>query len=227
MKIRLALHIHTDFSNDSYITPREIISQCRKHNINCVGLTDHCSAKGAIKYKSQIEKEGIRVIIGEELKTPVGEIIGLFLTKHIECQDSSKKLITLDKAINAIKAQNALVFAPHPFDRMRNGIGKKNLEKFRDEIDAYEIFNSRTKINSFNKKCEQYVKENNLTPFVGSDAHIAREIGNAIIEMEDFKNKEEFLRNLERADTKFYKKRLKLIDIVRPTMNKIKKKLFS
>lgn len=226
MKIRLALHIHTDFSNDSYITPKEIISQCKENNIDVVGLTDHCTAKGAFKYKKLIENKDIRVIVGEELKTQVGEIIGLFLTRHIECKDKDGKFISLDTAIKEIKRQNGLVFAPHPFDKMRRGIGKASVEKFKEEIDAYEIFNSRTKLDLFNKGAERYVMENNLAPFIGSDAHIAREIGNAIIEIEDFKNKEEFLINLKRADTRFYKKRLKLIDIVRPTMNKIKKNFF-
>jgi len=226
MKIRLILHIHTNFSHDSYITPTEIISQCKEHNIKYIGLTDHCSAKGALKYKGQIEKQGIKVIVGEELKTQSGEIIGLFLSKHIDCKDNDKELIKLDKAIAEIRKQNALVLAPHPFDVTRLGIGRENLEKFRDKIDAYEIFNARTKINYFNKKAKQYVKENDLIPFIGSDAHIAREIPNAIIEMEDFKSKEEFLQNLMHTDTKFYKKRLKLIDIIRPTMNKIRKKLF-
>ena len=224
MKIKVALHIHTNYSLDSYITPSEIISQCKCQGIKCVGLADHCTAIGALKYKGEIEKEGIKVLVGEELKTRSGEIIGLFLKKHIPCLDTEGDLLTLDVAIKKIKKQNALVLAPHPFDILRLGIGKSNLEKFRNQIDAYEIFNARTKINYFNKKAERYVEENKLTPFIGSDAHIAREIGNAIIEMEEFRNKEEFLKNLKRADTKFYQKRLKFIDIVRPTMNKIKKK---
>lgn len=226
MKIRVVLHIHTDFSYDSNVTPKEIVNQCKKHSINYIGLTDHCTADGGIKYKAQIEKNGIKVITGEEIKTQEGEIIGLFLTKTINCKDKKGNLITLSDAIAQIQKQDALVFAPHPFDLMRLGIGKKNLGKYRDQIDAYEVFNSRTKINIFNKQSEKYAKENNLTAFIGSDAHIAREIPNAIMEMEDFQNKKEFLENLKKNNVEFYKKRFKLIDIIRPTINKFKKKYF-
>jgi len=223
--MKVVLHIHTNCSLDSNITLNDIIFQCKKHNINCVGITEHCNALGGIKYQEDLIKEGIKTIIGEELKTQQGEIIGLFLSKSISCTDSKNNLINLDKAIEEIRFQDGLVFAPHPFDILRLGIGKNNIEKYKDKIDAFEIFNSRTKINLFNKKCEKYIKENDLTPFIGSDAHIAREIPNSIIEMDEFHTKDEFLKNLKKPNTKFYKKRFKLIDIVRPTINKIKRKL--
>ncbi len=225
MKVRIALHIHTNYSHDSNITLNDIIYQCKKHKINYIGITEHCNANGGMNYKDELENVGIKTIIGEEVKTKQGEIIGLFLTKSIECKDKNGQFINLNQAIQSIRYQNGLVFAPHPFDILRCGIGKKNLEKFKNQIDAFEVFNSRTKINYFNEKCDEFVKENYLTPFIGSDAHVSREIPNSIIEMNDFQTKEEFLKNLKRKDTKFYKKRLKLIDIIRPTINKIKRKL--
>lgn len=224
MKIRLVLHIHTDYSPDSYVTPKDIIYQCNKHKIDCIGITDHNTADGAIKYKENIEKAGIRVIVGEEIMTDSGEIIGLFLDKTINNMRNNRK-VTLSEAIDEIQAQKALVFAPHPFDMLRSGIGKKNLKLFQDKIDAFEIFNSRTKINHFNKLSERYVHENGLTPFIGSDAHISREIANSIIEMDDFKTKEEFIENLKKPNVKYYKKRLQLRDVIRPSINKLKKKI--
>ena len=224
MRIRLALHIHSDFSADSNITLNDIISQCKQNKIGCIGLTDHNTALGAIKYQNKLNENGIQLIVGEEIKTDVGEIIGLFLDKNIDHKKNGK-VITLKEALQEIKNQNGLVFAPHPFDKFRWGIGKKNCEKYQDQIDAYEIFNSRTKISYFNKQAEKYVSEHNLIPFIGSDAHISHEIPHAIIEMEEFKTKEEFLRNLKRSDTIFYKQRLRLTDVVRPTMIKVKKKL--
>lgn len=225
MRIHLALHIHSDFSADSNITLNDIISQCKQSKINCIGLTDHNTALGALTYQKKLEENEIQLIVGEEIKTDAGEIIGLFLKRNI-IHKKNGKVITLNEAVREIKNQNGLVFAPHPFDKFRLGIGKNNCKEYQDQIDAYEIFNSRTKISYFNKQAEKYVLEHNLTPFIGSDAHIAREIPHAIIEMEEFKTKEEFLRNLKRSDTVFYKQRLRLIDIVRPTINNIKKKIF-
>ena len=225
MKVRVILHIHTDLSYDSNITLKQIIYQCKKHKIACIGPTDHCNAEGGLKYRDDLEKNGINTIVGEEIKTQEGEIIGLFLKRNIPCKDKEGNRISLKKAIEQIRKQDGLVFAPHPFDILRLGIGRSNIEKYKDQIDAFEVFNSRTKISLFNRKCEDYVQKHDLTPFIGSDAHTAREIPNSIIEMNDFGSKEEFLRNLKKDDTKFYKKRLKLIDIIRPTINRLKKKL--
>ena len=135
MRVRIILHIHSNFSSDSYITASQIINQCKKNNIKYISITDHNTADGAIKYKKQIEKEGIKVIIGQEIMTDSGEIIGLFLKKTIDYKDKRGNKITLKKAIDEIRKQNGLVFAPHPFDKMRWGIGKKKVEEFRDKID--------------------------------------------------------------------------------------------
>lgn len=225
MKVRVVLHIHTNFSHDSNVTAKQIINQCRANQIDYIGITDHCTTKGAEAFKQNLEANGIKVIIGEEIMTKSGEIIGLFLNKNIACKKNGKK-ISLKRAIEQIKEQKGLVFVPHPFDKMRHGIGLKNITKYRKHFDAYEVFNSRTKISHFNKKAQKFVNQNGLIPFIGSDAHISREIPNAIMEMESFDTKEEFLKNLsKRKSIVHYKKRFKLIDIIRPTINKFKKRI--
>lgn len=224
MKVRIILHFHSEFSYDSNITLSEIISQCKAHNIDYVGITDHNTMKGAIKFKEKLSKAGIKLILGEEIMTTSGEIIGLFIQRQIESKDLLGKKRSLKEVISEIKKQGGLVIVPHPFDKMRNGIGKKNVEKFKDDIDALETFNSRTKIHSFNKKAKKYAARHGFTNIVGSDAHIDEELGNAIIEMEEFKTPQEFAENLKNAA--FYTKRLKLKHIIRPTINKLRRKLF-
>lgn len=223
--MKFTMHLHTNFSPDSNITPEEIISQCKKFGIDAVGITDHNTADGAIKYKKEIENQGIKVIIGEEIRTNCGEIIGLFLNKTIQSKRDGK-WIDLEFAIEEIKKQDGLVIIPHPFDKMRFGIGKKNIEKFKDQIDGIEIFNARTKISLFDKQAEKYAKNKKFFKTIGPDAHVKREIGNAIIEMPDFKNKEEFLKSIQNKGNKYYMKRFKFVDIIKPTINKILKKLF-
>jgi predicted metal-dependent phosphoesterase TrpH len=225
MKVRLIVHFHTEFSYDSNITLSEIISQCKEHAINYVAISDHNTLKGALAYRSKLEKAGIKVILAEEVMTKSGEVIGLFIKEEIQSKDSRQNKKTLEKVISEIKKQDGLLIVPHPFDRMRNGIGKKNVKKYKNDIDALETFNSRTKLHPFNKQADSYAKKHNFIKIVGPDAHIAEELGNAIIEMEDFKTPQEFLANLKNAT--FYTKRLKLKNIIRPTMNKLHKKLFS
>jgi predicted metal-dependent phosphoesterase TrpH len=225
MKIRLIVHFHTEFSYDSNITLSEIISQCKDYAINYVAITDHNTLKGALAYRSKLEKAGIKVILAEEVMTKSGEVIGLFIKKEIQSKDSLGKKKTLEDVISEIKRQGGLVIIPHPFDKMRNGIGRKKVKKFKTDIDALETFNSRTKLHPFNKQAHSYAMKHNFIKIVGPDAHIADELGNAIIEMEEFTTPQEFLASLKNAT--FYTKRLKLKNIIRPTMNKLHKKLFS
>ncbi len=223
--MKLAVHFHTTSSPDASITERQIIAQCKKHSISCVGITDHNTAGGALKLKKTLGREGIRTIVGEEIMTEEGEIIGLFLKKNINCKKENGDWISLEEAVEEIKKQDGLLIIPHPFDRFRHGIGKKNLDKIKSDIDALEVFNSRTKFNYFNKKAQKYAEENKIIEIIGSDAHHAEALGDAIIEMEDFETKEDFLKNLKEA--KFYRKRLRLRDFWRPTMNRIRKKIDS
>ena len=221
MKVRVILHLHTDESSDSNITINELISQLKLLKVKYIGITDHNRFSACENFKGVLKQAGITLIPGEEIRTDKGEIIGLFLKKNIESKNTSGKRIQLQEAIKKVKDQGGIVIAPHPFDRMRLGIGKKNLLNNKDEISAIEIFNSRTKLNFFNKKAQKFASEYNFKQTVGPDAHIADEIGNAIIEMDSFANKEEFLHNLDNAV--FITKRLKLRNVIRPTINKFKK----
>lgn len=223
MKVRVVIHLHTQYSLDSNITLSELLAQCKEHKVSCLGITDHNNMQSVTAYEKELMQNGIRLIAGEEVRTTSGEIIGLFLKSQINTKGSDGKWITLEKAVHEIKTQNGLVIVPHPFDKLRLGIGRKNILKIAGDIDAMEVFNSRTKINFFNKNAQAFANEMHLVQTVGPDAHIQDEIGNAIMEMEDFSTKEEFLQNLKTA--KFYTKRFKLKNIVRPTMNKIGKRM--
>ncbi len=122
MKVNVIVHIHTKFSFDSNVTLNEIIYQCKKNNISYIGITDHCTAKGGISFRKKLEKEGIKVIIGEEIMTSQGEIIGLFLKDTIYCKNKNGNLLTLKEAIRKIRLQQGLVFVPHHFDILKNDI---------------------------------------------------------------------------------------------------------
>jgi len=128
------------------------------------------------------------VIVGEEIMTNSGEIIGLFLNEEI-------KPTSLEESIEAIKDQDGIVYIPHPFDRLRKAsISNKHLVRYADII---EVFNSRCVYVQDNEKARQLVKENNLLAGAGSDAHTNFEIGNAYVEIEEFESKKEFLKNLK------------------------------
>jgi predicted metal-dependent phosphoesterase TrpH len=181
--LRADLHVHTKYSYDSNMSLESIIDRCPKVGINCVAIADHGTIAGALKLK---EIAPFEVIVAEEILTPLGEIMGLFL------RDEIPSGISAEEAIAQIRAQKGLVCLPHPFDRLR-GIGSyQEMEKLLPEIDIIEVFNSRVILSSPNKRAKLFAQENGLLCSAGSDAHIPHEIGLAYMEMPEFNGSEEF-----------------------------------
>ena len=128
-----------------------------------------------------------KVIIAEEILTPMGEIMGLFLSHQVPSG------LSIQEAIAQIKAQGGLVCLPHPFGHPYGVGGKQSLETLLPEVDIIEVFNSRAvPLNNSNKKARLLAQRYGLLCSAGSDAHTLREIGHAYVEMPEFNGKEEF-----------------------------------
>ncbi|WP_217579010.1 PHP domain-containing protein, partial [Mesorhizobium sp. GbtcB19] len=81
--------------------------------INVVAITDHDEIEGALKFKPFLEKHSIRVIIGEEIFSSKGEIIGLFINKKISPGKSPRD------SMFEIKQQGGIVYIPQPYGEKR------------------------------------------------------------------------------------------------------------
>lgn len=155
-----------------------------------------------------------KIILGEEIKTSNGEIIGLFLNKKIE------PYLSLEETIEEIRNQGGIVYIPHPFDFFRRCSFKidKNFWKY---IHIIEVFNSRTILPSDNFKSLIYAKTLKKIFGAGSDFHTKFEIGNCIIEMEDFNSEKEFLINLRKGNI-FGKRANLLYHVITKTIKTLK-----
>jgi predicted metal-dependent phosphoesterase TrpH len=131
------------------------------------------------------------VIVGEEIKTNVGEIIAYFLEEEVP------KGLRLQEAIARVREQGGVVGVPHPLDRLRReAMGLTHLLTIVGQVDLLEVFNARTVFASDNCRARDVARERGLLATAGSDAHIAWEIGHAYVEMPAFNDKEEFLHSL-------------------------------
>ena len=128
---KIEFHVHTKFSNDSILGLFFILMMCKFRKIDCLVITDHNEIDGAIKYKEKLLKYGIDVIVGEEIFTKDGEIIGLFLNKKIE------PYLSAEDTVKRIRKQKGLVYIPHPYDekRYKTVITQEALEKISKDID--------------------------------------------------------------------------------------------
>lgn len=171
-KMKYDLHIHSKYSSDGILDPEKIVKIATKRGLNGIAITDHNTIKGGLKAK-KYENEDFKVIIGSEISTERGEIIGLFLEEEVKSKD-------VQGVISEIKDQNGIVIIPHPFDELRRSAFQPTKEDV-EFIDCIEGFNSRCVFQKYNKKAVEFAMNHNLTITAGSDAHFAWEIGNAFI----------------------------------------------
>lgn len=170
-------------------TPLErIIERCQELEINCIAIADHGTVEGALKLK---DIAPFTVIVAEEVLTPHGEIMGMFLKETIPSGHS------VEWTIAQIRAQGGLVCIPHPFDRIRNSaLDHETLERIVKDIDVLEAFNSRSPLLSSSAKTKAFAKEHSIAQSAGSDAHTPAEIGNAYVEMPEFTGRDDFIKAL-------------------------------
>ncbi len=190
-RIRADLHLHTCYSMDCAMTLEQIVDRCLAVGINCLAITDHNTIEGALRMR---EIAPFTVIVGEEILTTSGEIIGLFLIHHIPSGLSPQE------TINRIKSQGGLVCIPHPFDTLRLSASRDSLfESLMPQVDIVEVFNARSLSPSSTDKAWQLAHKYSKPASAGSDAHSPQEIGNAYVEMPHFDGKEDFIASLEQG----------------------------
>lgn len=187
---RIDCHIHTKYSPDGTLFIPDILRVAKQKHLNGVVITDHNTIEGALELKAKAPKDFITVV-GEEIETAEGEIIGLFLQERVPPN------LSPEETVDQIKMQGGLVGIPHPFCRFRRSrLQFDTLKRVLDKIDIIEVFNSRNIINADNDKAYQFALENKKAMVAGSDAHLRRECGMSYIEILPFSTPEEFMANL-------------------------------
>lgn len=190
--LKADLHMHSQYSMDCNMPLEKIIERCQGVGVNCIALCDHGTAEGALKLR---EIAPFRVIVAEEVLTPHGEIMGMFLEETIPSG------LSVPEVISRIRAQDGLVCIPHPFDTFRHSALKSQvIEEIADQIDIFEVLNARGILGRDSARAEAFAAKHGLVRSAGSDAHTPREIGNAYVEMPEFEGRDDFLEALKKGE---------------------------
>ncbi len=186
--IKADLHIHSCYSIDCLTPLEQIVKRCLELGINCIAVADHNTIAGALKLR---EIAPFKVIVAEEILTPVGEIMGLFLSEEVS------RGLSPQETISRIRNQGGLVAIPHPFGRslFRNANPLTSTEVL-SQVDIIETFNSRTPFSNSIARAGKLAKEQGKAASAGSDAHTLGEIGRAYVEMPEFDGPDDFLDSL-------------------------------
>jgi predicted metal-dependent phosphoesterase TrpH len=191
--VKIDTHLHTSYSRDCAVPPETVVATALQRGLDALIVTDHNEIAGAYAVK-QIAP--FPVVLAEEIKTDVGEIIGLFIQERIP-----RGLPPLQTA-RLVREQGGLVCVPHPFDRLRGSrLRADALDRLVGEglVDIVEVFNSRTTFPADNARAVDYAEQHDLPACVGSDAHSVVEYGRAYTEMEPFDGPAQYLANLSAA----------------------------
>ena len=193
--IDVDLHMHTDHSSDCATPVDVLLATAREQGLGAIAITDHNEISGALEARAKAEEYGVKVIVGEEVKTATqGEVIGLFLEEKIP------RGLTLAETIAAIRRQGGVVYVPHPFDRMHSVPDYEHLLAVVEDVDAIEVFNPRIAIPAYNEEAVRFAAKYRIVAGAGSDSHVAQGLGSVRIRMRDFDGPEAFLDSLADAD---------------------------
>jgi predicted metal-dependent phosphoesterase TrpH len=167
------------------VAPVDVARRCRQVGLSPIFLTDHDVVDGA---KALIEI-GEPAIIGQEVLTSEGELIGLFI------KDAIPKRLSPEEAVAAIKEQGGLVYLEHPYDIGRRNLKEEAIERIAGSIDIVEVINGRSQPD-MNRRADELRATLGVPGGVGSDAHRLDEIGRVFVEMGAFNGPQDFIQKL-------------------------------
>jgi predicted metal-dependent phosphoesterase TrpH len=159
---KLDLHTHSIASPDGSLTLSDYQKILESNSLSYIAVTDHNTLDFASK---AADKLGSRIIVGEEIMTSDGEIIGLYLNKPIPAGLSAQT------AMERIRAQGGLVYIPHPFLKKRHGLTQAILDSVQEHIDIMEVFNGRAILQNKSLSAKKWAETHNIAGASSSDAH--------------------------------------------------------
>src|SRR2546425_11676088 len=158
------MHMHTEYSRDSRVLLADFAELARRAQLGAVCITDHDTIEGGLRLREM--NTGLQVVVGEEITTADGELVGLYLERKIPPGHDAERTIAM------IHEQGGLAYVPHPFSRnRRRHLRRTVLERLVPMIDIIEVFNAREGSSSSNVRAFEFARAHDLAGGGGRDAH--------------------------------------------------------
>ncbi len=165
MQVKADLHVHSTYSSDSIITPKELVFYAKKCGLTAVAVTDHNQVEGARKIASETD---FLIIPGTEVSSLDGHIVGLNVNEVIP------RDLSANETVDRIHRAGGIAIACHPYALFKGSIGKHITAKF----DAVETINASSfPFKSASSKAEKIATHFHLPQVAGTDAHYGPVIG--------------------------------------------------
>ena len=172
------LHIHTTYSDGEPTVGAVLAAVAAQRTLAVIAITDHDTIAGA-QFAQQLmarQQYPFELIVGEEISSREGHIVGLFLREAIVPGMSAAETIA------AIHDQGGLAFAPHPFFNDRPWRSRRKMDSVGAlagtlPFDAIEVDNSTPFLEWANLRAQRFAACLRRPALGASDAHILTAIG--------------------------------------------------
>ena len=169
------IHIHSDHSDGLGSIPdiMEYVQNCT--DLSVIAITDHNTIGGALFAKSLSEMYDFEVVVGEEISSKAGHILGLFLQEAVPAGLSGAD------TIRAVEEQGGIAVIAHPFaNRAFGPFGLNSVGHALDDLafKALEVYNSSPYLIYANRlAAKAFAGGQGVAATGGSDAHVIKAIG--------------------------------------------------
>jgi hypothetical protein len=179
--LRIDLHVHT-LASDGISDVETILDAALRRGLDAVAITDHERIDAALAARDITEGRGlpIEVIVGEEITTRSGHLVGLWLRRRIRPWHSMRRAIAM------VHEQGGVAIIAHPLPPYPLCASERTIRRLMDEPDpifhpdALEGFNPTTARMRWSHKAPALAEELGIAAVAGSDAHAASNVGSAV-----------------------------------------------
>ncbi len=210
---KLDLHTHSTASSDGGLTAKDYQSMLSSGELDVIAVTDHDRITFATALHEQL---GDKIIIGEEITTTEGEIIGLFLKATILSQ------LSPEETIRQVRAQNGLVYIPHPFETVRRGVSLQTLRRIAADVDIIEVYNGRAYFQNKSTAAKAWAEAHPVASASSSDAHGKVGWGRTYSLIESLPTRDNLVDLL--TNTRHVSRRVGGFGALYPTLHRLKKR---
>jgi hypothetical protein len=177
---RADLHVHPAGNGSSLADAAAFLAAVRAAGLDLVGLASHDRVDVALDLAARGADAGFELVVGEEVTTREGHLVGLGLTARVAPGKS------LGDTIAAVHAQGGLAIVAHPLLAMPNSASATVLRALADgppdrRPDAIESLNARAAwLPGYRRRVERLAAEAGYAVVGASDAHRPANIGRAV-----------------------------------------------
>lgn len=172
------LHVHTNYSDGSD-SPAEVLAWAAQLGVDVIAITDHDTIDGAEEAAElACTGYGPDVIVGEEISSRDGHVIGLFLSRRVPHGLSAAETIA------AVHDQGGIAVAAHPYWRTASAEPPGYAYSVGDDVeslefDAIEVLNGSFSPGMIlaNRQATEAAHALGYRRVGGSNAHVRHAIG--------------------------------------------------